>query len=232
MPFFSWSPCSQGPCQMALWRPASYVICFTRIAQGWLGESRRSATSCITGLQFLGRRDSTRFVPMAYGNLALDLILNKVHGRLVVLKNGRYDNMPIDNHLRRGVLPGNGLSVPRLRRHLPPQSRRHLHRLVCTEQRPNRCGYRSAGQRTATFGAGCPDCHSRRFATPCDCGCRAGTGLSDDCNGTNGHGSPHCLCRGKADFTNCTAASGSATSTISSLYRSSFNSMTTVLSGL
>jgi len=35
-------------------------------------------------------------VPMAYGNLALDLILNRVHGRLVVLKNGRYDNMPVD----------------------------------------------------------------------------------------------------------------------------------------
>jgi ATP-dependent phosphofructokinase / diphosphate-dependent phosphofructokinase len=35
-------------------------------------------------------------VPMAYGNLALDLILSKVHGRMVVLKNGRYDNMPID----------------------------------------------------------------------------------------------------------------------------------------
>ncbi|MDB9822948.1 6-phosphofructokinase [Deltaproteobacteria bacterium] len=35
-------------------------------------------------------------VPMAYGNLALDLILDKVHGRLVVLKNGRYDNVPID----------------------------------------------------------------------------------------------------------------------------------------
>jgi len=35
-------------------------------------------------------------VPMAYGNLALDLILGGVHGRLVVLKNGRYDNMPID----------------------------------------------------------------------------------------------------------------------------------------
>lgn len=34
-------------------------------------------------------------VPMAYGNLALDLILDKIHGRLVVLKNGRYDNMPI-----------------------------------------------------------------------------------------------------------------------------------------
>jgi 6-phosphofructokinase 1 len=35
-------------------------------------------------------------VPMAYGNLALDLILSGVHGRLVVLKNGRYDDMPID----------------------------------------------------------------------------------------------------------------------------------------
>lgn len=35
-------------------------------------------------------------VPMAYGNLALDLILSGVHGRLVVLRNGRYDNMPID----------------------------------------------------------------------------------------------------------------------------------------
>ena len=35
-------------------------------------------------------------VPMAYGNLALDLILNGIHGRLVVLRNGRYDNMPID----------------------------------------------------------------------------------------------------------------------------------------
>lgn len=35
-------------------------------------------------------------VPMAYGNLALDLIMKGVHGRLIVLKNGRYDNMPID----------------------------------------------------------------------------------------------------------------------------------------
>jgi 6-phosphofructokinase 1 len=35
-------------------------------------------------------------VPMAYGNLALDLLLRRVHGRLVVLKNGRYDDMPID----------------------------------------------------------------------------------------------------------------------------------------
>lgn len=35
-------------------------------------------------------------VPMAYGTLALDLILKGVHGRLVVLKNGRYDDVPID----------------------------------------------------------------------------------------------------------------------------------------
>lgn len=35
-------------------------------------------------------------VPMAFGNLALDLILKGVHGRLVVLKNGRYDDVPIN----------------------------------------------------------------------------------------------------------------------------------------
>jgi ATP-dependent phosphofructokinase / diphosphate-dependent phosphofructokinase len=35
-------------------------------------------------------------VPMAFGNLALDLILKGIHGRLVVLSNGRYDNVPID----------------------------------------------------------------------------------------------------------------------------------------
>jgi len=35
-------------------------------------------------------------VPMAYGNLALDLILEKTSSRLVVLRNGRYDNVPID----------------------------------------------------------------------------------------------------------------------------------------
>ena len=35
-------------------------------------------------------------VPMAFGNLALDLILRGIYGRLVVLKNGRYDNVPIE----------------------------------------------------------------------------------------------------------------------------------------
>jgi len=34
-------------------------------------------------------------VPMAYGNLALDLVMKNIHGRMVVLKNGRYDNVPI-----------------------------------------------------------------------------------------------------------------------------------------
>jgi 6-phosphofructokinase len=34
--------------------------------------------------------------PMAFGNLALDLLLKGIHGRLVVLKNGRYDDVPID----------------------------------------------------------------------------------------------------------------------------------------
>ncbi|MEN8797595.1 MAG: phosphofructokinase, partial [Flavobacteriaceae bacterium] len=35
-------------------------------------------------------------VPTAYGNLALDLILNGIDGRMVVLKNGRYDHVPIE----------------------------------------------------------------------------------------------------------------------------------------
>jgi 6-phosphofructokinase 1 len=35
-------------------------------------------------------------VPMAFGNLALDLILDGVSGRLVTLHNGRYDNQPIE----------------------------------------------------------------------------------------------------------------------------------------
>ncbi len=35
-------------------------------------------------------------VPMAYGNLATDLVLKGIHGRLVALTNGRYDNVPID----------------------------------------------------------------------------------------------------------------------------------------
>jgi 6-phosphofructokinase len=35
-------------------------------------------------------------VPMAYGNLAMDLVLRGEFGKLVVLKNGRYDYAPMD----------------------------------------------------------------------------------------------------------------------------------------
>ncbi|PYT51082.1 MAG: phosphofructokinase [Acidobacteria bacterium] len=34
--------------------------------------------------------------PMAYGNIALDLLLKKIHGRLVVLQKGRYSDIPIE----------------------------------------------------------------------------------------------------------------------------------------
>lgn len=35
-------------------------------------------------------------VPTVYGNIALDLILNGIHGRLVNLKNGNYGDIPVD----------------------------------------------------------------------------------------------------------------------------------------
>jgi 6-phosphofructokinase 1 len=35
-------------------------------------------------------------VPMAFGNLALNLILDRAYGRLVCLRNGKYDSIPID----------------------------------------------------------------------------------------------------------------------------------------
>ena len=35
-------------------------------------------------------------VPMAFGNLALDLVLRGDYGRLVSLRNGVYDSVPID----------------------------------------------------------------------------------------------------------------------------------------
>jgi 6-phosphofructokinase 1 len=56
-------------------------------------------------------------VPMAYGNLALDLILSGYHGRLVVLKNGRYDNVPIDvvTSTKKVVEVGKFYNVERLR---------------------------------------------------------------------------------------------------------------------
>ena len=36
-------------------------------------------------------------VPMVYGNIALNLLLRGVHGRLVVLSNGRYGDIPIES---------------------------------------------------------------------------------------------------------------------------------------
>ena len=35
-------------------------------------------------------------VPMAFGNLALDLVLKKQFGRLVSVRNGFYDNVPLE----------------------------------------------------------------------------------------------------------------------------------------
>ena len=35
-------------------------------------------------------------VPMAYGNLAFDLLMQGNHGRLVLLKNGRYHHIPVE----------------------------------------------------------------------------------------------------------------------------------------
>ncbi len=61
-------------------------------------------------------------VPMAYGNLALDLVLSGFHGRLVALRNGRYDNLPIDvvTSSAKLVDVGKHYNVERLR----PQYRR------------------------------------------------------------------------------------------------------------
>ncbi|OQX97980.1 MAG: phosphofructokinase [Bacteroidetes bacterium 4572_128] len=35
-------------------------------------------------------------VPMAYGNIAFDLITKGIHGKMVVIKNGKYDNVDIE----------------------------------------------------------------------------------------------------------------------------------------
>jgi 6-phosphofructokinase 1 len=44
-----------------------------------------------------GDPDATdSIVPMAFGNLALDLVLQNQSGRLVCLRNGCYDNVPVD----------------------------------------------------------------------------------------------------------------------------------------
>ena len=35
-------------------------------------------------------------VPMAYGNMALDLVLSGASGRLVCVRNGAYDDVPVE----------------------------------------------------------------------------------------------------------------------------------------
>jgi 6-phosphofructokinase 1 len=58
-------------------------------------------------------------VPMAYGNLALDLILKGLHGVLVVLKDGRYAHVPIDvvTSFKKVVNVGKHYNTERLRPH-------------------------------------------------------------------------------------------------------------------
>ena len=47
-------------------------------------------------LAFLPPDAIDSIVPSIYGNLAIDVILKGHHGRLVILRNGRYDNIPIE----------------------------------------------------------------------------------------------------------------------------------------
>lgn len=58
-------------------------------------------------------------VPMAYGNLALDLILKGIYGRLVVLRNGRYDSVPVEvvTSTSKVVEVDKFYNIPRLRPH-------------------------------------------------------------------------------------------------------------------
>jgi len=58
-------------------------------------------------------------VPMAFGNLALDLIIKGNHGKLVILKNGRYDSMPVDIVVtsKKYVEVDKFYNIPRLRPH-------------------------------------------------------------------------------------------------------------------
>ncbi len=67
-------------------------------------------------------------VPMAYGNLALDLLMASDHGRLVVLRNGRYDDMPIDvvTSTKKLVDVEQHYNVDRLRPHYRSFERRPL----------------------------------------------------------------------------------------------------------
>lgn len=61
------------------------------------GESINTINQKLGYLVRSGDPDATdSIVPMAYGNLALDLINKGLHGRVVILRNGRYDNAPVE----------------------------------------------------------------------------------------------------------------------------------------
>ncbi len=63
----------------------------------YFGKPIHTMTQRLGYLVRTGDPDSIdSIVPMAYGNQPLDLILHGLHGRMVVLKNGRYDNVPIE----------------------------------------------------------------------------------------------------------------------------------------
>ena len=63
-------------------------------------NNNRSVNTAYQRLSYLARSGDPdavdSIVPMAYGNFALDLILGGAHGRLVALRNGRYNDVPID----------------------------------------------------------------------------------------------------------------------------------------
>ncbi len=60
------------------------------------GQSINTITQRLGYLVRCGDPDALdSIVPMAYGTMALDLILRKIFGQLVVLHNGRYDHVPI-----------------------------------------------------------------------------------------------------------------------------------------
>src|SRR5579859_5162917 len=67
-------------------------------------------------------------VPMAYCNLALDLLLGKTYGRLVVLRNGCYDSIPIDTVTasKKVVNVKEHYNIDRLRPHYKSLARKPL----------------------------------------------------------------------------------------------------------
>jgi 6-phosphofructokinase 1 len=71
-------------------------------------------------------------VPMAYGNLALDLVLQGEHGRMVALRNGRYESIPISAIAgqKKVVNVAEHYNVERLRPHYSSFSTRPLFIMV------------------------------------------------------------------------------------------------------